>query len=204
MKRLIVFSTPKTPKFEEILENIFPQELENKILAYLPVEGRNCKQEFITFWEDIAKRFNAEFLLIDNTSEHPEEEREKLMIANILIITGGNTFELLNNVRQTGLDGAILNFAKKDNFVIAGWSAGALLISPSIEVAGLPWKDGSKTPNDKDKWKTKDLSGLNLIDFEIYPHYEGSLHKNTVEEYTKRKNGKVRALTNDQYVVIDF
>lgn len=204
MRRLVLFSSPKTPKFEEILGKIFPTEIEDKIFAYLPVEGKNCKPEFIEFWEDIAKRFNAEFLLIDITSEHPEEEREKLMRANILVITGGNTFELLHNVRQTGLDGSILNFAKKDNFVIAGWSAGALLMSPTIEVASLPWRDDSKTPMDRDKWKTEDLTGLHLVNFEIFPHFDNLLHQSIFENYNKKKNGNVRALTDDEYIIIDL
>lgn len=204
MKRLIIFSSPKGKNFEEILDKIFPQEIEKKVFAYLPVEGKNCNHVFTDFWLDMAGRYDAEFIFIDNTSDNPQAEKEHLARANILVITGGNTFELLNNIRNTGLDGALLNFVKKDEFVIAGWSAGALLMSPNIEVASLPHRDGSKTPMDNNKWKLSDLSGLGFVDFEVFPHYEEEIHKNTFEEYNKKKNGKVKALTDDDYIVIDL
>src|SRR3989344_2826813 len=204
MKRLVLFSSPKGKNLEEILDKIFPQEIENKVFAYLPVEGKHSRQEFTEYWQEVSKKFNTEFLFIDNTSENPQDEKEKLARANILVITGGNTFELLNNIRQTGLDGELLNFIKKPEFVIAGWSAGALLMSPTIEVASLPQRDGSKTPMDNNKWKLTDITGLGFVDFEVFPHYDVSLHDSTYRKYNEKKSGKVRALTDDDFIVIDL
>ena len=66
-------------------------------------------QNEITFWEDVVKRNNAEIVGIDNSKkkEDSQEEANKILNANILIITGGNTFELLRNLRRSGLDDAI-------------------------------------------------------------------------------------------------
>lgn len=204
MKRLVLFSSPKGKNFEEILEKIFPAEIKQKVFAYVPTHSKYLNDEFTDKWKEIAKKYNSEFRYIDISEQSGTSEKSKIEGANILLITGGNTFWLLDRLRKTGLDEAIKDFCKKEEYVISGWSAGAILMSPTIEVAGLPHRDGSKTSMDNNKWKLTNLKGLGFVDFEIFPHYEESLHKNTFEEYSKKKNGKVKALTDDDYILIDL
>lgn len=202
MKRLVLFSSPKSKNFQEILEKIFLREIKNKVFAYIPTHNKYLNQEFTDFWKKEAEKRGASFQYID-TLEY-KESKEKLKEANVLLLTGGNTFWLLNKLREAGLDQVIKDMAKKDNFVIAGWSAGAMVLTPTIAIAGLPHRDGSKTPMDENKVKVKDLTGLNLVNFEIFPHYDETTQKKTLEEYRKIASGEVKALTDDEYIVVDL
>lgn len=195
MKRIILFSTPESKNFKKILELTFPKELNNKILAYMPSDGADTKQEYTDIWQSFAKEHDSDFLYIDNSVEEATKEIQKLLSANILVITGGNTFTLLRNLRRSGLDKAVLNFSKKDNFVISGFSAGALVLTPTIKICGLPNFDENVVG-------LKDLSGLKLVDFEVFPHYSESM-KETLAEYRKKTSNEVKEITDDDYLLIE-
>lgn len=203
MKRLVVFSTPNTPKLDEILSFVFPESLKNKKVAYLPVGGKNSKEEYTSFWREKAKQYKAEFLFIDSTNENLSEEKEKLDRANTLLISGGNTFQLLHDLKKNGLFEEIKKFKERDEFVIAGWSAGAVLMTPTIEVSGRPNRDGGKSPADENKVGVTDLTALGFIDFEVFPHFDEMTQKQTFEEYNIKKHGKVKALKDGDYLVIE-
>lgn len=204
MKRLVLFSSPKGKNFVEILDKIFPKEIENKVFAYIPTHKKYLDQEFTNKWMDIANKYNAEFRYIDLLSGNKVKIRERVLGSNIIVMTGGNTFWLLDKLRKTGIFDVIKEIFKKDNFVIAGWSAGALVMTPSIAMAGIPQRIGGKTPFDENKVGLTDLTGLNFVNFEIFPHFDISIHRSTFEEYKKRRNGNVKALTDDEYIIIDL
>lgn len=195
MKRIILFSSPIGKHFEKILELTFPKELDNKILAYMPSNGSETKQEYTDLWKDYAKDHDAKFLFIDNSNDDAKEEIRKLLSANILVITGGNTFTLLHNLKKSGLDKAIIDFSKKDDYVISGFSAGALILTPTINVCNLPNYDENLVG-------LKDLSGLNLVEYEVFPHYSEG-HKDAFEDYRKDTNNKVKEITDEDYILIE-
>jgi len=195
MKRIILFSTPEGKHFDKILDLTFPKELKNKVLAYMPSNGSETKQEYTDLWKSWAKDHDTKFLFIDNSKEDAKEEIKKLLSANILVITGGNTFTLLRNLKRSGLDKAIIDFSKKDNFVINGFSAGALILSPTINICNLPNYDENLV-------ELKDLSGLNLVDYEVFPHYSDEL-KNVLENYRESTNNIVKEITNDDHILIE-
>jgi len=195
MKRIILFSSPEGKHFDKILELTFPKELKNKVLAYMPSNGSETKQEYTDLWKSWARDHDTEFLFIDNSKVDAKEEIKKLLSANVLVITGGNTFTLLRNLKQSGLDKAIIDFSKKDNIVISGFSAGALVLTPTINICNLPNFDENLVG-------LKDLSGLNLVDYEVFPHYSVELKKVLVN-YRKTTNNVVKEITNNDYILIE-
>ena len=170
MKRIILFSTPTENNTKTLLNLIFPNSIKNKVFAYMPSDGANCPQKYIDEWKRYAQEYKTEFRYIDNSKEKSTEEVKKLHGSNILVITGGNTFKLLDNLRKSGLDNAIKKLASKEEFVLAGFSAGALVLTPTIKVCNLPNYDENLVG-------ITDLVGLNLVDFEVFPHYEETQHK---------------------------
>lgn len=196
MKRIVLFSSPVTSKFNEILDLIFPETLKNKVFAYMPSDGANSPQEFTDLWKGYSEKYNAKFVFIDNSSSDSESEVKKLQSANILMITGGNTFLLLNNLKKSGLDKAIVDFSNKDNFVISGFSAGALVLTPNIEICNSRRMD----PNDVG---LTDFKSLGIVDFEVYPHYKDS-YKVEADEYRKTTENEVRTISDDEYSLIDW
>ena len=193
MKRYILFSNPTKDVMPTIIPLLFPKELENKVLAYMPCEGwsdRDQEQEYTNFWIDLARKNNTTLLGIDNAKPKATNEIEKLKKANILLITGGNTYTLLRNIRNNHIYEAMKDFTKKDNFVMAGWSAGALILTPSIALS-----------RDANMFGIVDLTALNLVPFEVLPHYQDS-EKEKIDEYKAKTKKDVRTIKEDEYIII--
>lgn len=197
MKRIILFSAPTPSNIDKMLSLIFPKEMAKKVFAYMPSDGANCPQKYRDEWKGYAEKHGAEFRYIDNSKENAVDEVNNLLEANILIITGGNTFKLLDLLRGSGLDKAIKEFASKNEFVLAGFSAGALVLTPNIEVCNLP-------NYDKNEVGLKDLTGLNIVNFEVLPHYSEQEHEDSLNEYKTHTINEVREITNEDCIVLDL
>lgn len=200
MKRIILFSQPSENNFEELVKNLFPRELENKIMAYMPTNGHLSKQKHTDYWCNLAEKNNCKFVFVDNMILGEESKIEN---ANILLITGGYTFELLNNLRNSKLDKAIINFAKNENFVLAGFSAGAIVLSPNINIASQPSGIDPTDMMDENLVGVTDMTGLNIIDFEIWPHFYAEYDQKTLENYQKICPNKVVALGDDEIKIVE-
>lgn len=195
MKRITLFSTLTPQNKDLVLGAIFPDEIENKRLAYMPSEGvKATPQLFIDEWQNIADKYNASFTLIDNTSS---DDVNSLLQSNILIISGGNTFTLLNNLRQTGLDQVVKRYISKSEFSLAGYSAGAIVLTPSIEICNLPDFDTNTVRLD-------DMTGLSVVDFEIFPHYDAKLHRELLAKYQSSTKRDVKPITDNDLLSINL
>lgn len=202
MKRIVLFSMPTDTNIQKISELLFPKELTRKIFAYLPVNGKDSPQKYTDFWKDIADKHKAEFRFIDNTISD-SLEKAKLLGSNILLITGGNTFELLNNLRNSGLDKAIKDFTQKDEFILAGFSAGAIVLSPTIESAQQPAGPDPEDLMDENLVGITDLTGLGIIDFEVFPHFVEVSDRETLKKYQAQSKYQVKEITDEDYIVLD-
>jgi len=80
--------------------------------------------------------------------------------AELIIVGGGNTFQLLRECRQRGLLEPIRKRVMAGKASYLGWSAGANLACPTI-----------KTTNDMPIVDPGGLEALGLVDFQINPHY---------------------------------
>jgi dipeptidase E len=86
--------------------------------------------------------------------------------SDVIYLAGGNTFYFLLHLRQSGLISKLKQFAKSGG-VLAGLSAGALIMTPSIGLAGYPaWEA------DENDVGLRDLRALGLVGFEFFPHFE--------------------------------
>jgi len=197
MKRIVLFSTPTSTNINIVLEQIFPEDIKDKMLAYMPSDGSNAPQKYVDEWKGYAENNNAGFNLINNSLVGSTEERDKLLSSNILVISGGNTFKLLDNLRKSGLDRAIMEFIKKDNFVLSGFSAGALVLTPTIEVCNLPNYDENIVG-------LKDLTGLGIVDFEIFPHYDEATQKELLDKYRLTAKHEVKEITNEDFIALNL
>ena len=83
--------------------------------------------------------------------------------AEVIIVGGGNTFQLLKLCRERGLIEAIAE-AVRGGVPYLGWSAGANLACPTI-----------CTTNDMPIVDPKGFDALNLVDWQINPHYSNAL-----------------------------
>lgn len=197
MRRIVLFSVLTPNNKDEILKLVFPEEISTKILAYMPSDGENIKQKYVDEWKEYARAHKVSFNLVNNLSEKPKDEATKILNSNILLMTGGNTFKLLHNLRQSGLDKTIQEFVKKDEFVLTGFSAGAIVLTPTIEICNLPNYDENLV-------NITDFTGLGIINFEVFPHYDEATQKQILENYKRTANNEVKEIADDGVIVIDL
>lgn len=196
MKRLILFSLPTEQIKQNIVPLMFPKEIQHKVFAYMPSEGveRNKKYESFTLeWQAIASQHDAQFLLVDNAAEDAAEERAKLSSANVLLITGGNPCILLSNLRKSGMDKIIVELANKDSYVLAGYSAGAMIFTPTVQMCA---------GNDNSDTQLTNFDALNFVDYEAFPHYSEQ-RKAEFERYKQKTSYAVKPIANDEYIVVE-
>lgn len=110
---------------------------------------------------------------------------------DVIYVCGGNTFYLLNKVRETGFDKVIIEFAKTDKLYF-GVSAGSILVCPNIDIA---------SPFDENDVNLTDLTGLNLTDVIVSPHYKDE-EKTIIDDFKKKSQYKVVPLTDSQALLV--
>lgn len=204
MKRVILFSMPTEGNIPELSKLLFPVEIKERVLAYMPSNGGNTKRVYTDYWKDIAEKGDARFLFVDNMLPESAGEARKIEEANILLISGGNTFELLNNLRNSRLDEAVKQFVQKDEFVLSGFSAGAIVLSPTITTATLPSGNDPNDLIDQNNVGITDLTGLGIISFEILPHFVEEKDRLTLKRYRSKSLHEVKEITDDRILTFDF
>jgi dipeptidase E len=203
MAKYILFSNQQNnDNIQTILDEIFPEYIRKKRAAFMPSQGlKLTKQKYIDEWKNWATKYEADFFLLDNACEGCEgwedykEEHQKLHDSNILIISGGNTYQLLLNLRQSGFDKEILKFCHRPDVIVAGYSAGAIVLSPTIEITNA-------RHSCPEEYQFMDFKGLRCFEFEIFPHYSPEKHE-ILQAYQEIAKFPVKTITDNDYIVID-
>lgn len=114
----------------------------------------------------------------------PAAFRNELDAADCIYVAGGESFRLLYGLKFTGADQLLVE-AVQSGKPYAGSSAGAIIAGPSVEPASV-MDDPSVAP------QLTDYSGLNLTEFVVVPHAQGTtgpypieVISQTVEKYGK-------------------
>jgi dipeptidase E len=107
-------------------------------------------------WQEYAKRVSEASGLALELVEHPGD----LAGCDLIVVGGGNTFQLLRECRTRGVLEKIRSEVGQGRARYLGWSAGANLACPTI-----------KTTNDMPIVDPGSLDALGLVGFQINPHY---------------------------------
>ncbi len=144
-----------------------------------PMRRGGYISQFLDLWKN-------GFSLVDvvDPSAADIDWQKRLDDVDVVYVAGGNTFHLLNQVRNTGFDKWLND--NKNKKVYVGVSAGTILVTPTIEVAGMP-------PGDENIPDIKDLTGMGWVNFEIEPHCDMT-RLDVVKKYAERKDYPVYAI----------
>ncbi len=124
-----------------------------------------------------------------------EQVAQELADADVIWVNGGNTFYLLDVARKTGFMETVDDLVRNKGVLYGGTSAGSILVSPSIEIAG--WGEDAD-PNDVG---LTDLTGLNLARIYTQVHYEPAAHEAMLK--SKKCEFPIYAIPNGAAVEID-
>jgi dipeptidase E len=112
-------------------------------------------------------------------------------------LSGGNTFYFLHLLRKRGLIDSLRAYVK-DGGILIGISAGSIIMTNDISVAGL----GEET--DENIIGIEDKSALGLVNFEFLPHWDGSVeYLDLLKKYAKARNTMVYCCKDGDGIVIN-
>jgi dipeptidase E len=132
-----------------------------------------------------------------------QELATKLSDYDLVWVVGGNSFLLLRAMKQSGFDRLIVPLVENDSIVYSGFSAGAVVATPSLHGIELV-DDKDAVPERYDKevvW-----TGLHLVGKSIAPHYKSNHPEseavNKVVEYFLENSMDYWTLTDGQALVV--
>lgn len=115
------------------------------------------------------------FDLSDNFSD---EALAKLLDYGTIYLSGGNTYVFMDFANKRNLY-TILKKHLENNGLLVGASAGSIMMTPTIDLAGF---EDENIPN------LKNTAGFGFVDFEFCPHFNGKQDKDRLSEYMREKN----------------
>ncbi len=164
-------------------------------------EGKRClmihttrSQEdykWLDYYDKELKEIKLDYDLVNISKE---KNCSELTDYDVYYVLGGNTFYILDRLRKTNMDEVILG-AINQGKVYAGVSAGSIIMSKDIEIAGIG------DMGDENDIDLKDLAGFGLVSFHISPHFNEQ-EKPLVEEFYNKREEPVVALTDEQAILI--
>lgn len=155
-----------------------------KKLLFIPYAGVNV------YWEGYAKKVSDYFeeFGYETTSIYKQKDPAKAVSeADIIMVGGGNTFHLVYHLHKNGLI-PLIRQAVLDGKPYIGWSAGANVACPTL-----------CTTNDMPIIQPESFETLNLVPFQINPHYldanpdghGGETREDRINEYLEINRDKV-------------
>lgn len=146
-------------------------------------------------YSQLAKKQFEEmgFTKIDFIDLEAEPDRD-FSSYGVIYVCGGNTFKLLKFAREANFKTSIENLLSRSG-VYVGVSAGSIIVGPSINIANEVEPD----PNDIG---LEDLTGFNISDLIILPHYSPEVEEET-KVFEKKYGVTVERLSNSQAALLE-
>ena len=175
-----------------------------KKVVFVPYAGVNLSYESLEASYDLYEKRVADVyaeLGFELVSVHKADNPvEMIMNAEAVAVGGGNTFHLVAKMHETGIMKAIKERAE-NGMPFMGWSAGANVACPSL-----------RTTNDMPIFEPASFDTLELIPFQINPHYldanpeghGGETRQQRIEEFLAvNRNMKVAGLREASLLHMD-
>ena len=161
-----------------------------------------CRDDSENFYRRAQERYRefgfTEFHCLKIDAPYTRAELRAALSSDVVYLAGGNTFYFLKHLRRSGFLGELRKFYERGG-VVAGLSAGAILLTPTIDLAAYPKFDA-----DRNEVGLKDLRALGLVDFEFFPHYQPTLrYRRALESYSRRRENAVFAVPDGGGIVVD-
>lgn len=175
MRRLLLLSNARVTGsgYLEWAEDALRAFLDDDVRRIFFVPYAAVTKSYDRYVDDISPVF-ADALGLEIVSAHT---RPDLASADAVVIGGGNTWMLHRSMREQGLIEAIRARAL-DGLPYVGWSAGSNMACPTI-----------MTSNDMVIVDPLDFDALDLVPFQINPHY---LHGNPPGFFGETRETRIR------------
>lgn len=170
----------------------------NPQITFIPSSSYFIESDFMEFAEQFQKYRVNNLINFPVDVEYSEILKNEVLKSDIIFLGGGNTFYFLKHLRKSGMLKELKAFVKRGG-VLAGLSAGAIMMTQNIETASFPEFD--KDDNDEN---LKNLKALNLVNFDFFPHYKNSIrYDNELIDYSNTTQKKLYSCPDGSGVIVD-
>lgn len=190
---------------ESITKKYLSKMVSNKII-FIPTAGNvEPYTGYIDEGIEMLRLLGYEVEIIDITKFDEGYLKDKILKAECICISGGNTFYLLQEIKKKNLIKVLVKRIKEGAFYI-GESAGAIIMSENIEYNHI--MDDKSIASELD-----DYAGLNVFDHYVLPHigeypFEETAQK-TLDTYQDKislvpiNNNKAILVNDNGYTVLN-
>ncbi|NLC14061.1 MAG: type 1 glutamine amidotransferase-like domain-containing protein [Chloroflexi bacterium] len=195
MKRLFFASSFKD--VSHLLDNL-DISVKGKTVTFIPTASI---VESVVFYVKAGRKaletLGATVDELEISTASPQEINQKLRCNDIIYVTGGNTFFLLQEFKRTGADRIIIEEVQAGKFYI-GESAGAMIASKEIEYVKA--MDSPKKAPD-----LSDYKALGLVDFFPVPHFGSFPFKKAAQRIIDTYSSSLNLvpITNQEAIVVE-
>ncbi|MEG1733353.1 MAG: Type 1 glutamine amidotransferase-like domain-containing protein [Longicatena sp.] len=182
--------------------NLVPRFLEtnpvgNKVCFITTASIPEKVDFFVSSGKKALEKLGMEIIELEVLSASTKEINDKIITSDIIYVSGGNTFFLLDAFRKTGVDKLIIEQIHNGKPYI-GESAGSMILSENIEYASL--MDSPKVANGLNG----DYQALAITEFSIVPHSNNVPFKNIVKKIDKTYSSKydLKLISNNQAIMV--
>ncbi len=195
MKMLL---TSTVEHFAPKLPLVFGDKLKDMNVLYIPTAAyaESGHGEWLVPELDAIRPQVNSLVEFDITNKTQGELLEALMNIDILYVTGGNTFCLLEAMNKIKFQDVLDVFFKRDGIYL-GSSAGSIVMCPDIEFIG--------NLDDPSKANLDSTIAYDLIDFSIMPHINQPKFNDVFEATLNgmNKGRKIIGLRDDQALWVE-
>jgi dipeptidase E len=167
--------------FAPKLPLIFGDKLKDMNVLYIPTAAyaEEGYEEWLKPELEAVRPQVGKFTEFDVKNKTNNELEVALQDIDLLYVTGGNTYYLLEAMNQIGFKETLINFLQKGG-VYMGSSAGSIVMCPDIDFV--------REMDEPDKASLDSTAGCALVDFAIMPHIDQPRFNNIFEKTLKTTN----------------
>lgn len=164
----------------------------NPRVVFIPSANHVPDFEYEYVKETYAEHGVKNILQFNIDRPYSLRDAEKIIkTADMIYLSGGNTYYFLKSIRRNHFDRLLLQFVARGG-VLAGLSAGSIIMTPTINCASFP-----KFDRDENAVGLRNFDALGLVNFEFFPHFT---HE---PEYTRELKKQSLKLKYPIYAVSD-
>ncbi len=165
----------------QFLENFYGESVKGKTVAF--IDTASLVEDYTKYVDDDRKAFIDLGIIIkdlDIIGKHQNEMSKVFSESDMIFVSGGNTFYLLQELKKSNADQLIIDEIKKGKLYI-GSSAGSIILSKDILYV-------DKMDDKRKATELENFLGLNMVDFYTLPHLNNEPFTEIVEDILKENN----------------
>lgn len=195
MKLLLTSAGLTNQSISDALQGLVGKAPADTKVALVPTAAHAEPGNKDWFIGQFLKLYAAGYTWVDmvDPSAPNNDWKSRLEEVDVVFVSGGNTFYLLDQWRATGFGEWMGEHL--DAKVYVGVSAGTIITTPTIEVSTIE-------PADPDVVGLTDLTGMGWVGFEIEPHCDEPRYE-IIRQYALKNKRPVYAIDDASAILVD-